>query len=557
MSTANLRDGVFLPEGALRPHTETQLSSVTNWCEYGVWGLTLHDGQPPWFVLIECFQILHSLGASSETLFPGITLPDGTIQHEHVEYSVPVNLNLRHLLFRDQEVMKIAGKRSFDTAVLWKELADRTKDVDKRNGIDLTYLASAFDDFDKFSKSIEVLRSVEVESFNVTRWTSRHLLPLGPSMLFADVDETTLAADKRIFRRTGEMLYLMLNRASETIRPILEERVRTRIVDLRHPLDQLARRLAAPKFGESTAKKPITFSTGYLPMPRMSVYDNLAEDWCALLWLNSVQLEILLDPLMRLSAFHQIRYTINRAWDEAGGVGEPPPIVFDLSGSARKNPVQRLAADQYDNHRALPRRAVERLLDRVTETKEWTDLVGKASVTSRDDAWNFLKERFLWPKQKVKGILPSSQTPEVQRQQLLAAFQSATSHTVWTFMASHAKRAGLVLARGKAGTWYSPSESFLEALVLANVTAPMEFGRFLARLRTRYGIVVGPEQARDAFQGSLMSFEPFKANQVRLEERLAVLGYIDRKSDDCAFVINPFHDRIGDRREARPTGIAA
>lgn len=557
MSAASARDRVFLPKGALRPHTETQLGTVTNWCEYGVWGLTLHDGQPPWFALIECFQLLHSLGASSAPLFPGITLPDGTTQHEHVEYSVPVNLNLRHLLFRDQEVTKLAGKRSFDAAVLWKELADRTAQVDKRNNIDLSYLAAAFDDFDKFAKSLEVLRSVEVESFNVGRWTSRHLLPLGPSMLFADVDDTTLSADKRVFRRTGEMLYLMLNRASDAIRQDLDDRVRKRIVGLRHPLDHLARSLAAPRFGESTAKKPITFATGYLPMPRMSVYDRLAEDWCALLWLNSVQLEILLDPLMRLSAFHQISYTIRRAWDEAGGQGEPPPIVFDLWGSARKNPVQRLAADQYENHRVLPRRAVEHLLDRVPETEEWKDLLGKSETTRKELAWSHLKERFLWPKQKSIGLVSKAAEPEGQRQQLLAAFQSATSHTVWTFMASHAKRAGLVLARQRAGTWYSPSESFLEALVLANVTTPMEFGRFLDRLRKRYGIVVGPEQARQAFQGSLMSFEPFKANQVRLEERLAVLGYIDRKSDDCAFVINPFHDRDSDRREARPTGIAA
>ncbi|WP_289016125.1 hypothetical protein [uncultured Methylobacterium sp.] len=557
MSTANARDRVFLPHGALRPHTETQLSSVTNWCEYGVWGLTLHDGQPPWFVLIECFQILHSLAKSSTPLFQGITLPDGTQQHEHVEYTVPVNLNLRHLLFRDQEVSKIASKRSFDTQALWEELTKRTKEVDKRNSIDLKYLSSAFDDFDKFAKSLEILRSVEVESFNVSRWTSRHLLPLGPSMLFADVDDTSLSADKRIFRRTGEMLYLMLNRSSDAIRKDLEERVRTRIVDLQHPLNNLAQTLAGPKFGESTAKKPISFSTGYLPMPHMAVYDRLAEDWCSLLWLNSVQLEILLDPLMRLSAFHQITYTIRRAWDEAGGLGEPPPVVFDLSGSARKNPVQRLAADQYENHRVLPRRAVEHLLDRVPESDEWKELLQKSELPRKELAWTHLKERFLWPKQKTMGLATQTLEPEGQRQELLAAFQSATSHTVWTFMAAHAKRAGLVLARQKAGTWYSPSESFLEALVLANVTTPLEFGRFLDRLRKRYGIVVGPEQARQAFEGSLMSFEPFKANQVRLEERLAVLGYIDRKSDDCAFVINPFHDRIGDRREARPTGIAA
>ena len=33
-----------------------------------------------------------------------------------------------------------------------------------------------------------------------------------------------------------------------------------------------------------------------------------------------------------------------------------------------------------------------------------------------------------------------------------------------------------------------------------------------------------------------------KENERRMEDRLRVLGFLDRKSDDCAFVINPFHD---------------
>jgi hypothetical protein len=73
----------------------------------------------------------------------------------------------------------------------------------------------------------------------------------------------------------------------------------------------------------------------------------------------------------------------------------------------------------------------------------------------------------------------------------------------------------------------------------------MEFGEFLHALFNRYNIVVGSEEVRVAFRvstGSLPApLADLKDNERRLEERLRVLGFLDRKSDDCAFVINPFH----------------
>ncbi len=555
------RDGVFLPEGAMRPFVGTSLASISNWCEYGVWGMTLHDDQTPWFVLLECFQILHHRGATSGTgaLFPGLaTGLDGKPEHEHVRYEVPMNRNLRHLLFRDRDVLRLAAGSQTDQAALWRELQNSAVQIERRSPLDLSYLPDVFDDFGKFARSIELLRSAEVESFNVKRWTSRHLLPLGRSMLFADVDDGTPSADKRFFRRTGEILYLMLNRSRDDLRRDLDARVRERVTGPRHPLDELASRVAGPGEGRaSSAGAPVAFSTGYLPMPRMKVYDRLAEDWIALLSLSAMQFESLLDPLTRLSDLHLIIYTITRSWEEMGGVGDVPPIVFDLTGSARRNPVQRLAADQYDHHRMLPRRAVEAFLDRFRASPEWQQLRGKH--TSRESAHKLLKERFQWSRGSGDPMASSLAEPEEQLQELLASFQGGASHTVWSFLAAHARRCGLILTRPRAGTWYAPSDNVLEALVLANVTGPIEFGRFLRRLRARYGIVIGAEDARMAFGDGARSLEPFKANQTRLEERLAVLGCIDRKSDDCAFVINPFHRRDGaeDRKDATRTAGAA
>jgi hypothetical protein len=103
----------------------------------------------------------------------------------------------------------------------------------------------------------------------------------------------------------------------------------------------------------------------------------------------------------------------------------------------------------------------------------------------------------------------------------------------------------MLRAHRRAGTWYAPNDAFLEALVLTVVRTPMEFGEFLRAIYDRYNLVVGPEEVRFAFRvttGSLPApLADLKDNERRLEERLRVLGFLDRKSDDCAFVVNPFH----------------
>jgi hypothetical protein len=52
--------------------------------------------------------------------------------------------------------------------------------------------------------------------------------------------------------------------------------------------------------------------------------------------------------------------------------------------------------------------------------------------------------------------------------------------------------------------------------------------------------VVGIDAAKAAFSTS--NYTHHKANQRLLEERLRILGLAKRLSDDCAFVINPFHE---------------
>ena len=194
-----------------------------------------------------------------------------------------------------------------------------------------------------------------------------------------------------------------------------------------------------------------------------------------------------------------------------------------------------------------PRKAIDAYIDDFAASQFWkTDVVNK--TMDIDSASKVIRNMFLWPKKSRDMLLDNGQTVEKYLAEFRASALANKSHSIWSAIANHTRGAGMVLARPKAGTWYAPNDALLEALVLANVTIPVELGVFLGDLFKRYRIVIGQEQARDAFQDKeSVSLEKLKINEQRLEERLRILGYIDRKSDACAFVVNPFYSKASDQ----------
>lgn len=186
--------------------------------------------------------------------------------------------------------------------------------------------------------------------------------------------------------------------------------------------------------------------------------------------------------------------------------------------------------------------AMSAFVDSFAETEEWRQVL--ESDAGAKEARDLLAERFRWspPRPDDPHRMP---TAEQQLAELRAETQASRGHFIGSTFLNHVRQIGMLRAHRRAGTWYAPNDAFLEALVLTIVRTPMEFGEFLGALYTRYNLVVGPEEVRVAFRvstGSLPApLADLKDNERRLEERLRVLGFLDRKSDDCAFVINPFH----------------
>lgn len=301
-------------KGALKVPETQRVHSIKLWGEFGVFGLSIYDDQTPWFTLIEFLQIASYRQQAGKTLFPSIGVDPATGNHEHerLSYDIPNNTALRHVLFRDREIARLSSLSTTEPATLWDRWLEHT--VREFPSLPLGYLKGRFEsDFMQMAEALELLRSAEVEKFGSRRWTSRHLMPLGGSMLFPDVKDTSgeFHLDRRFFQRTGELLYLMLNRSVQ--RTEVERLVLQRLLRSDHPLDRLASRFRPDRDED----KVVSHNIGYLPIPHMGVYDRLAEDWIAILRLVALPTEDCLDALMRLSGLHEVIYIVERAADEA------------------------------------------------------------------------------------------------------------------------------------------------------------------------------------------------------------------------------------------------
>jgi hypothetical protein len=326
--------------------------------------------------------------------------------------------------------------------------------------------------------------------------------------------------DRRFFARGGELLFLMLNRSK--LRHELEKPIRDRLLNRQSRWNSLSKVLQP----DSSASGEILFDTiGYLPLAHHEVYDLLAEDWGAILSLKGLPDDNVPDPLMRLSGLAVIQYITRRSTEILKL--EPPVFPLDMV-SSETVAVQKLAKDSFRRHRDQSRAAIKQVVDDLVDSEEWRQALGKHDPLKA--VKDLVERRFGY--EDPEG--PISRIPDEIKEEAISDHDQHLGRVAGFY----AEQIGMAVTKRGHGRWYAASDSLLEALVLANVTTPMEFEIFLEKLWDRYRIVVGTEVSRKAFQS--VNYAHLKANQRILEERLRILGLVKRLSDDCAFVINPF-----------------
>lgn len=98
---------------------------------------------------------------------------------------------------------------------------------------------------------------------------------------------------------------------------------------------------------------------------------------------------------------------------------------------------------------------------------------------------------------------------------------------------------GLASRRGTNRYRYAPTDELLRALVLANITSPVEESAFLRHMHKRYRMVIGPTEAKLDVPSYLFDDSDFKKNRDRFGQHLIGMGLAQRMSDACTYIINP------------------
>ena len=490
------------------------------WADERIWGHRFHDEQTPWLVLLEFLAVFESQSRKNQAL----ENPRINGSHESISYSIPKLEELRFLIFNNPRLHHIEKtvKSDFEKWQQWKN------SIRGNYNRDYSYLEKRFGDFSKFVRIVEFFQHTSLEPERNRRWTSKFVFPYGPDCIYADVREkagSLESADRRFYARGGELLYLMLNRSSSAKK--LAKLIRTKLLNPSERWNLLARDLMPNKNGDY-----IRTSVGYLPYEKRREYEDLAEDWLNLLNLRIPGVS-LLDPLMRMTALNMLLYILRRSFEEIGE-GAEPCLVLEIA-APRKTAVFELSHENYSQNRTLTRRALQAHISSIKKTDDWLKACSNRSPSQA--VLQLLKKRFNW---EPKNPSSRNRGPDRILEDLLTAAQKRHKAHVANVLPDWSRRIALSVLRQRMGTWYSPDDALLKALVMTIVEYREEYNRFLSRLYDRYRIVVGVAEAEKAFGSLPMDERVLAENATRLEQRLRTLGLLHRLSDDCAYVVNNF-----------------
>jgi len=514
------------------------------WVQEAIFGHRFVTDQLPFMLVLETLSVCRSDQVDlSDKL--GKIHPDTRIFrrckaktgfHENIDVIVPRQGPLRYLLFAAKTIAEIRdecphldGAELFDRWI--GEINEGYRNATGKKGNAFDYLKNHFatepDCADILDQAIAILRGLQIDALNGRRWTSQFPVPHGPHLLFHDLDNK-LTPDRRFFGRGGELVYLMLNRSRHAaeLAPLIH---RVFFPDNR-PLDQIAELLS------DEPDTPVQAKIGYLPLLEHPAYDRMTEDWMAILGVPEISPAQALRPLADTTALNLVCYFIERAGEVLEGNFKVIPL--DLTDGRNRN-LRFLAKEYLKRSKNIIDQAIEQHIRRkIEKTSQWRGLRNSPNAKARSAlARQAIKEAFSYQKIEKEH---ATRSPEEWLEHFIGLALKRTHNQISRLIEPLGKQAGFVTARQGAGTWFNAADEFLESLVLANVSNPLTAGEFLDRLYRRYGLVIGPAEARAAFPGHDIDMTMFESNLQELERRLQGLGFVRRLSDDVAFVFNPY-----------------
>jgi hypothetical protein len=502
------------------------------WIAEAIWGHRL-ERQPFSALLLEFLGM-------AEGMFRQGKLLAQTRPGENPEYLANRSLQLRNLLFnnpRMEEILRNAHGSDEDGWSQWLEVMREGASLGEHLTADFSYLRGRFDTFGELVNVIRLLRRITVDPGSERGWTFQFVFPIGPAALYEAVyekQEGGLEGTRRVFTRTGEIAYLMLTRASEPLRARIRDRL-------------------APSFEYQTSRNRLLMSLmsspepdrgdmkggTYLPYKKHPAYDRMAQDVAAILSLNLPDQDAFqyLQPLL---GFHLYLYGIETANCWSSGDCRLPSIICEIL-APRIDLVRKAAVASYQQNDALGVAAVKKFID--TTVFSDPDLIRTLADDSLDDLAKkeYLAEHLGRTVSLKKGLEASDpKTLTTKFYNFAAELYSGGTANGLTALATGC---GLASKRGTNRYRYAPTDELLRALVLANVSSPMEETAFLRQIYDRYRMVIGPTEAKIEVLSYLFDESDFKKNRDRLAQHLIGMGLAQRMSDACTYIINPMDSR--------------
>lgn len=502
-----------LPQALPQPNSRDQSSSM--WVDEAIWGHRFYDEQLPWLVFLEflnVFQYESDQGRVFEEVAGMNTL----------KYRAAHRLYLRNILFNNPHLTEIRLTIPNDEN-RWEEWVRRMK----AHGIDqadFSYLRCHFQSFDDLCEVVSLVRSTGIEVDSNKRWTSKFVFPYGKNCLYEDLDQNARTNDRRFFGRTGEILYLMLSRAQckNDLRVALAERLAENdpmwdsIIKCMQPKD-------ANDFGSERAG-------AFLPYAHHPCFDELAEDWLAILRLRIPGFDVF-PHLVNLAGLHLIRYqlVVSR---QIQGLAAHPEIICEVV-APKRTLVREVSCECYQENNLLPAKAVGTFIDGIESSPDWQHAL--AGEYPFEKCKNALIRQAMWS-DEYEGPNDPFQLIAALRH---AAIKRHRQHAA-NIHRNYGREIGLVSRRGTNKLRYAPTDALLKTMIFANVEKRTELHQFLATLHDRYGLVFGDREAEKVLPKDEFDKKAFQANSLRLEQRLGSIGLLRRLSDGCAYVINPY-----------------
>ncbi len=486
-----------------------------------IWGHRLYDEQLPHLTVLEFLGVLGS--NLDSPLIAALT--------DNVRYRPQHQIRLRGLLFNNPFV-EVICERSITDEEKWREWSALfSQDATNLGDEDMSYLRKAFSSFDDFAKAIELLRSSAFEARSNKRWSSKFVFPFGPDALFEDlrIDSGGASNDRRFFARTGELLYLMLSRAARG--PELGVQLSKRLFNRTSPMNRLVRALQGEPQLASNSR-----DVGYLPHATHPRFDQLCEDWLAIL-ATDMPIYDALEHLITSAGLNMLLYFLEQAKIQAGD-DEPVEFVCEIISKERTK-IRALSGDSYQVNQGLSVKAVRAFVEHARLLPEWE--TASTSDYPEAERASIMRELFQWPSDDSDGEADyTGMSGDKLIETLVSLALSRHEQHVGKIHASWSRAIGLSSRRLARRTRYAPNDRLIKMLVVAIVDDRMQFDEFLAEAKRRYGIVIGDVEGLPLVADKKLDQEVLSENRANLEARLVGLGMVRRLSDSCSFVENPF-----------------